>query len=579
MSEIVFDIETEGLFIADRFLGMAYAEKMDEVLYTDDYGVARSVLKEAMKDGLTLVGHNIVSFDLPKMLWEETHRYRDHDLRKLVMKATIRDTLVESRRLFPEQAKHGMEYWSERLCGEYDCKPKVVVEDFRTASRDLVRERAMEDVKAEASLADYFRTQLQALDVIEEYEFEQKWFRLCIEMVSEGIPIEMEMLPKLAKGLEKRKRNPEALLETYFPGVNFRSTVQVEKALRERYGAGLPKKRSTGNPTMDKRLSAQIKAKFPLMRYHYKAAQGRAALDFLKPKAKSAKYLGNYVAKDYLGHDRVYPKLKYVGTRTGRMQYGEPPIQQLPKQGVREAIIADDGWCLVGMDVVALEISWMAKLLSDVMGEERMLEQLKRGDCPKKLTLEAFKDCLKDVQLYGSQTMEDVAKMLNYAIPYGIGMKTIMYTLNMPDSSESLELIATAIEERMPSMRGLERVLRDDMDGEVLKGYYGTPVLTEPRNALNSMVQNSGADYARRVMLCWWEELKKSFGEDDVRAVIYNMDELQCMVRLTDSRDTEEVREICETITLWMPEAVKESGCEWVTGIDVKVGENWAATH
>ena len=97
---MIFDIETDGLD----------ATKIHVFSWMDDEGVVQStndpeVMRQLVTGANTLVGHNIIRFDLPV-------------LERLVgakPTGTIIDTLPLSWYLFPQHIRHGLDDWGKRL--------------------------------------------------------------------------------------------------------------------------------------------------------------------------------------------------------------------------------------------------------------------------------------------------------------------------------------------------------------------------------------------------------------------------------------------------------------------------------
>ena len=591
--QMTFDIETRGLKMSDEFICMAYTfGHKEETMICTSVEDAQEVICDAVDEGRTLVGHNIVSFDLPKLLWEERVKGRYDYLEEALLEADIRDTLLESHRLYPSLQSHSMEYWADSLSGPYGCPSKVKIGDFATERYELIAERCRKDVVAEACLAHYFVEQ-GALE-IEGYDFEKKFFRLVIQMLANGVPYYPGALVKIRDAMEAESKESMDNCKKYLPRVNINSTSQVDAFLKEKHGQGLPlkmswkKDKNTGrmekkfSPSMDKRLREQIVQMHPEMRYLFEAKDHKTALDYVVETEKPKKrYIGQYRADSTIPYvpATFYPSLSYVGARTGRMQYNNPPVNQIPPI-IRKAI-GDDSKVLVGLDIVALEMAWLGYFLEEVCGETTIANQVKKGISAKKLTLEAFEPCLQWVKTYGNKTLDDVAKEINYSYMYGITKSTLMRNLNMPRETEQEQMnsemmLQEAIDKRFPAMEQLTNYVLQDMQGTVVRGYYGTPVHTQPRNALNALIQNSGADYARRVMLVWWKMLCDEFGQMEVYPIIYNMDEIQILI---DDEYCNNVAERIRQLQADLPDKAREDGIHWITEVDVQIAKRWSDSH
>jgi hypothetical protein len=125
----VFDIETDGLLDElTKIHVMSWSNDMGEVKHTHDYDEMRYVLLNSE----TLVGHNIIRFDIPAVE------------RVLGIKVTARlvDTLALSWYLNHDRMKHGLEGYGV----DYGV-PKPVIKDWNTLTPEEYAHRCNEDVK------------------------------------------------------------------------------------------------------------------------------------------------------------------------------------------------------------------------------------------------------------------------------------------------------------------------------------------------------------------------------------------------------------------------------------------------
>ena len=125
----VFDIETDGLLDElTKIHVMSWSNDMGEVEHTHDYDEMRYVL---LNTG-TLVGHNIIRFDIPAV----------EKLLGIKVKARLIDTLALSWYINHTRMKHGLEGYGE----EYGV-PKPVIKDWNTLTPQEYAHRCDEDVK------------------------------------------------------------------------------------------------------------------------------------------------------------------------------------------------------------------------------------------------------------------------------------------------------------------------------------------------------------------------------------------------------------------------------------------------
>ena len=125
----VFDIETDGLLDEmTKIHVMSWSNDMGEVKHTHDYDEMRYVL---LNTG-TLVGHNIIRFDIPAV----------EKILSIKVEARLIDTLALSWYLHHDRMKHGLEGYGE----EYGV-PKPVIKDWNTLTPQEYAHRCDEDVK------------------------------------------------------------------------------------------------------------------------------------------------------------------------------------------------------------------------------------------------------------------------------------------------------------------------------------------------------------------------------------------------------------------------------------------------
>jgi hypothetical protein len=125
----VFDIETDGLLDEmTKIHVMSWSNDMGEVKHTHDYEEMRYVL---LNTG-TLVGHNIIRFDIPAV----------EKILGIKVNARLIDTLALSWYINHGRIKHGLEVYGE----EYGV-PKPVIKDWNTLTPQEYAHRCDEDVK------------------------------------------------------------------------------------------------------------------------------------------------------------------------------------------------------------------------------------------------------------------------------------------------------------------------------------------------------------------------------------------------------------------------------------------------
>ena len=130
----VFDIETDGLLDElTKIHVLSYSDDGKEVKYTHDY----DEMREFFTDTETLVGHNIIRFDIPAV----------ERVLGIKVNARLVDTLALSWYLNHDRPKHGLEGYGE----DYGV-PKPVIKDWNTLTPEEYAHRCNEDVKINSRL-------------------------------------------------------------------------------------------------------------------------------------------------------------------------------------------------------------------------------------------------------------------------------------------------------------------------------------------------------------------------------------------------------------------------------------------
>ena len=125
----VFDIETDGLLDQmTKIHVLSYSDDNKTVIHTHDY----REMREFFLTRKTLVGHNIVRFDIPAV----------EKLLGITVEARLIDTLALSWYIHHDRLKHGLEGYGE----EYGV-PKPEIKDWNSLSPEEYAHRCNEDVK------------------------------------------------------------------------------------------------------------------------------------------------------------------------------------------------------------------------------------------------------------------------------------------------------------------------------------------------------------------------------------------------------------------------------------------------
>ena len=638
--KLIFDVETENLPVYSRFRCMSLTKGTDldspiETVHSLKEAVSALIVAMTDPECEAIVGHNVQSFDLPLLVWNiENLGGSASNILRAVLRGQchkVWDTLIFSKKLFPLREEHSMDSWHGMVNTIYGLEPKVEIDDFSTVDKWTLQKRCEHDVRIQQALTDYFVRTHGAPSTVPCWEADTAFFPLVVDLMTTGVPYRKEHEERARKWLEARITVPSMLRERMFPGVNENSNAQIQrwlmqpqldeigvtwdeymkyrktsvdeekKPLAKKYakvrdlcptlqaecdeikGLDWTKK---GSPQFNNDNRNAMINRFPELELFVRDKKDRKLLKFIDPSMPS--YAENFMAdSDFLGTIAIYPSLNIFGTRTHRAAYSSPPLNQFPKP-LRNIVGVGQGFLMVGVDIVALEMAIIGKMFEEVMNDTTITDQVRSGRSVKKITLEAFRPAMEKTVLPPGWTLEDMAKKVNYEILYGMGIPALAQQLNA-----SLDIVDECMEKRFPGFRELNRVVqstvktatssneygdRIDSDGSdegTVQTFYGTQVRTTRWKTFNTIGQASGAEYSKRVLTYVDRTLKRHC---KARLCIWNHDEGQWIVKDDDPKWVEEV---CRGIRDGMEDefAKYDDGVGFLTGVDYAIGTNWAETH
>lgn len=181
-------------------------------------------------------------------------------------------------------------------------------------------------------------------------------------------------------------------------------------------GCGL---RSHKQTESGNRPSADQDAKLRCLRkLRKKDEHARQVLLDLCHRTRLQTMLERYVSFEVDTDSRVRPDIKIAATKTWRMAYADPAIQQFPKE-VRHYIEAKPGHLLLAADYSQLEARWLAHL----SGDKVSLKAFARGEDIHKINaldlLEYTEETWSQLEDYTRDASRFFAKGFLYRISYG----------------------------------------------------------------------------------------------------------------------------------------------------------------
>lgn len=242
-----------------------------------------------------------------------------------------------------------------------------------------------------------------------------------------------------------------------------------------------------------------------------------------------------------------------------------PAVRSLFGKPIRRMFGATPGKAFVGADLEGLE----ARLLAHYMDDEEFTNEILNGDIHTSNQKKA-----------GLPT-RDAAKTFFYGLIYGAGDAKVGKLVN--GTEEDGKRIKEMYFSAYPSLRKLIEVKQKEakkgyiisLDGRKIKipleyDYHGGKRYAA-RKALNSLLQSSGAIFAKTWVYYTWKKIKEE-GLDAVIVISYH-DEVQIEC------DWSCVDKVKEALQYGVDMANKEYDMKCPNAIQIKVGTNWEETH
>jgi len=572
--KLIFDIETDDLdatkvwcIVAKELDGKSYRFTPDKI----EEGI------KLLQDADTLIGHNIIGFDLPVL----------GNLYNFKYKGKIIDTLVMSRLYNPVRENgHSLKTWGYRLGipkqeqPEFEsytpamlnyCEQDVILNEavykylldegtgFSKQSFDLEQKTA--SIMREQEKTGFYFNSKQAMTLLAELNQNKADVEDEVQKTFKPKWVEDKMvLPYTNKNGELSKRgltddeyenilisgNREPFMRRKLVDFNLGSRKQIGEYLID-FGWQPEKFTPTGQPIVDEGTLKKIT--------HIKEA--KLIADYLLYQKRIAQ-VSSWI--DELKDDRVHGRVIPNGTITGRMTHRNPNMAQVPNLGspygkeCRACWTVPEGYKLVGVDASGLEL----RMLAHYMNDADYIEEVVNGDIHS-----------TNQELAGLKT-RDQAKTFIYALVYGAGDFKIGKIIN--GDIKKGKALRERFFRNLPALKKLRDRVQQASNRGFLKGIDGRKIYVRSQHAsLNTLLQGCGAIVMKQAMVNLHELIKLNTVDAQFVANIHDEWQLQVKESQADyigRLGVESIEKVTEQFNM---------RCD-LTG-QYKIGGNWSETH
>lgn len=547
MKRLAIDIETDGLDATEIWCAVTKDIDSGEVKVWK----AANGLRQYIEDQDLLIGHNIISFDLPvlKKLWNLNTNSNP-----------LRDTLIMSRLLNPVLEKgHSLDSWGVRLGLK-----KGDFSDFDGGLSEDMVDYCIQDVEITHALFTHLTDSLldwgKSVDLEHEVatvvkKQEVNGFKLdvpkCMSMLANWQQSLMDIEEELQKVFQpitterysdKTGKRLKDKVEVFNPG----SRKQIAERLM---GLGWKPRKHTekGSVIVDEKVlqTVRIPQAKPILRY----------LLLQKRVAQVKSWVENVSERG-----RVHCKVRTNGAITGRMTHSKPNLAQVPRVGseygeeCRSVWTVEDGNVLLGADASGLEL----RMLAHYMDDKNYTKEILEGDIHT-----------ANMQAAGL-TDRDQAKTFIYAFLYGAGPAKIGQIVGGGER-EGRRLIDSFLK-NTPALQKLKDKVSRLAEKEWLPGLDGRRLIVRSQHAaLNTLLQGAGAIVMKQALIMLNRKL-----------IHANMD-ARFVANVHDEWQIETTEQDAETVGHFAVQSIRQAGIRLnlrcpLDG-EFKVGLNWAATH
>ena len=572
--KMIFDIETDDLH-ATKVWCIVVKE-----IEGDFYKFGPDELDDAFKllaSADTLIGHNIIGFDLPVL-----KRLYDFEY-----SGNVIDTLVMSRLYNPVRENgHSLKTWGYRLGvpkqeqPEFDnytpemldyCQQDVKLNEavyhylikegagFSKQSFDL--EQLTATIMSEQEKTGFYFDSKQAMtllaklkqnmaDVEDEVQktFKPKWVddKLVTPYIKKDGTLSKRGLTDEEYESIQKSDHTQSFMRQKLVEFNLGSRKQIGEYLID-FGWKPERFTPTGQPIVDEATLKKIT--------HIKEA--KLIADFLLYQKRIAQ-VSSWI--DELKEDRVHGSVIPNGTITGRMTHRNPNMAQVPNihspfgKECRACWTVPEGYKLVGIDASGLEL----RMLAHYMNDANYIEEVINGDIHS-----------TNQELAGLQT-RDQAKTFIYALVYGAGDAKIGSIIN--GDIKKGKALKQRFFTNLPALKKLRDRVQQAANRGFLKGIDGRKIYVRSQHAaLNTLLQGSGAIVMKQAMINLYQLIKLNTLDAMFVANIHDEWQLQVKESQADSVGRLGV-ECIEKVTQQFRMRCNLTG-------EYKIGGNWSETH
>lgn len=291
--------------------------------------------------------------------------------------------------------------------------------------------------------------------------------------------------------------------------------------------------------------------------------------ELTKLKSTYADALERYIQPD----GRIHTTYNQIGAATGRLSSNEPNLQNIPirtelGRGIRKAFSAGAGYQLLSLDYSQIEL----RVLAHMCDEPSLTSAFDNHEDVHTVTAQHMFNLGAES---ASKEQRRLAKMLNYAVLYGVSEFGLAQQLGAGFSVAEAKELIRVYNERFPAIKGFtDGIVQEARSKGFTRTLLGrrryfpdihTAKIMErkavERQAMNAPIQGTAADMLKLAML----GVRNRLGGSATRMLLNVHDELVLELANGEESLTESIRhEMENALPLNVP-----------VEVDAKIGDDW----
>lgn len=373
-------ILTVGLADGKRAWGYLIDHPLDEDTTDEELTKREAEINRYITDPAnTIVGHNIVAFDIP--WWESV---AGHKVTAQWFDTRVAYSLLNENVLSKE---NNLDYLARTILGMKKNEDELNRKRLVTYDPALVLKYQIQDAKISRALYEPLMERLEEEGLTDMLRWRMEVGRVLTDMTLTGIQVDLDWIDAQSRAMLAELAEAKAwLLEAIGRDVNLGSAKQLRQLLYdppERGGLGAPVTETT--PKGEASTSEEA---LKIIRSQTKDPAGIVFIDKLLTVRKLSKYDGTYLrpmATKHRGRDgRAHPTFNLSGTLTGRLSSSNPNAQNQPRdKRIKGALAATPGLLMFNADYSQLEL----RVAAWYSGEPVLLRAFEEGLDAHTLTL------------------------------------------------------------------------------------------------------------------------------------------------------------------------------------------------